>query len=467
MSGLFVKGEEKVRAGVYRRHEKIDGNTVAAAMNGVFCIPVHADWGPLGVVQEITSKSALASMYMNGGTIDAAEALFDAGAVTVYVYRMGSGGTKGTVKIQNSTGTDAVTLATRYETNIALSVTIKQKLGDSATKECSIYDGNVLLEKIAFAAGEGEIDALIEKMKNSQYLTATKEDGANGTLQDVSQKKLSSGTAPTVNNGEYSNAFTAFETLRWNVLVLDTVDDEVQATAKAFMERIHDNGAIGICVIGEASSSALSTRIDNAKAYNAPYFVYCGSGYVDTAGNTMDGYLSVAIQAGVIGSKDSSQSIVHTVIPGAASCIEKLTNQQYEDAIKAGLLLLSEGYDGQVWFDSGVNTYTVLAEEDDEGWKKIKRTAVRNEAFDRIDRTLEPLIGKINCDDDGVDNVIQQAKAVLAQMALEKKILDTYDFYEDSDNPHAADHAHFIIKIDDIDSLEKIYLTYQFRYVAS
>ena len=241
----------------------------------------------------------------------------------------------------------------------------------------------------------------------------------------------------------------------------------MQATAKAFMERIHDNGAIGICVIGEASSSALSTRMDNAKAYNAPYFVYCGSGYVDIAGNTVDGYLSIAMQAGIIGSKDSSQSIVHTEIPGAESCLEKLTNQQYEEAIKAGLLLLSEGYDGQVWFDSGVNTYTVLAEEDDEGWKKIKRTAVRNEAFDRIDRTLEPLIGKINCDDDGVDNVIQQAKAVLAQMELEGKILDTYDFYEDPDNPHAADHAHFIIQIDDIDSLEKIYLTYQFRYVAS
>lgn len=467
MSGLFVKGEEKVRAGVYRRHEKIDGSTVAAAMNGVFCIPVHADWGPLGEVQEITSKSDLTAMYMEGGTIDAAEALFDAGAVTVYVYRLGSGGTKGTAKIQNSTGTDAVTLTTRYETDTVLSVTIKQKLGDSTTKECSIYNGSVLLEKIAFTAGEGEIDALIEKMKDSRYLTAAKEDSASGTLQDVSQKELSSGTAPTVDNGEYSNAFTAFEALRWNVLVLDTVDDEVQATAKAFMDRIHDNGAIGICVIGEASSSALSTRMDNARSYNAPYFIYCGSGYVDTAGNTVDGYLSVALQAGIIGSKDSSQSIVHTEIPGAASCIEKLTNQQYEEAINAGLLLLSEGYDGQMWFDSGVNTYTVLAEEDDEGWKKIKRTAVRYEAFDRIDRTLEPLIGRINCDDDGVDNVIQQAKALLAQMVLEGKILDTYDFYEDPDNPHAADHAHFIIQIDDIDSLEKIYLTYQFRYVAS
>lgn len=47
MSGLFLKGEKKERAGVYRRHEQITNNGVASAMNGVFCIPVHADFGPV------------------------------------------------------------------------------------------------------------------------------------------------------------------------------------------------------------------------------------------------------------------------------------------------------------------------------------------------------------------------------------------------------------------------------------
>ena len=130
------------------------------------------------------------------------------------------------------------------------------------------------------------------------------------------------------------------------------------------------------------------------------------------------------------------------------------------------MLLLSEGQEGQVWFDSGVNTYTVLDEDDDEGWKKIKRTSVRYEAFDRINRTLEPLIGKISNNAAGVDNVIQEAKKVLAEMNREGKILDTYEFYEDIENPHAADYAYFIIRIDDVDSMEKIYLTYQFQYIA-
>lgn len=52
MSGLFLKGEKKERAGVYRRHEQITNNGVASAMNGVFCIPVHADFGPVGEIQK-------------------------------------------------------------------------------------------------------------------------------------------------------------------------------------------------------------------------------------------------------------------------------------------------------------------------------------------------------------------------------------------------------------------------------
>lgn len=468
MSGLFLKGEKKVRAGVYRRHEQITRSSVVSAMNGVFCIPVHADFGPVGEVSKITSKTDLNALYMNSGTIDAAEKLFEAGANTVYVYRLGTGGKEGSLQLQTTTSTNAVTLKTKYPTALKFSVTVKQKLGDQNTKECSVYNGSILVEKVSFAAGSGVNEAtnLVEAMKDSKYLSAELVPEASGIMQTVTQQALAGGTAPTVKTEDYSNAFNAFEMYSWNVLVLDTVDSDVKALAKTYMDRIHDNGALGICVLGEEANKSLAERMTNAKSYNAPYFVYVGSGYYDTSGDRMEEYISAAVQAGVIGCKESSKSIVHTEIPDADSCIEQLTNEQYIEAINAGLLLLSEGQEGQVWFDSGVNTYTVLNENDDEGWKKIKRTAVRYEVFDRINRTLEPLIGRINNDSVGIDNVIQEAKKVLAQMNREGKILDTYEFYEDTNNPHAADYANFIVSVDDIDSMEKIYLTYQFQYIA-
>jgi hypothetical protein len=86
--------------------------------------------------------------------------------------------------------------------------------------------------------------------------------------------------------------------------------------------------------------------------------------------------------------------------------------------------------------------------------------------MDRIDRTLAPKIGTINCDTDGIAYVIQCATGVIKEMIAEKK-LSAGTFYEDPENPHAGDSAWFIIECDDIDSLEKIYLHYQFRYNAN
>ena len=48
-------------------------------------------------------------------------------------------------------------------------------------------------------------------------------------------------------------------------------------------------------------------------------------------------------------------------------------------------------------------------------------------------------------------------------MVGEKKLLQG-DAYEDEANPAQGDSAWFIIEVDDIDSIEKIYLAYRYRY---
>ena len=234
MSGLFLKGEKKERAGVYRRHEQITNNGVASAMNGVFCIPVHADFGPVGEVQKITSKTDLYSLYMESGTIDAAAALFSAGANTVYLYRLGTGGKEGSVSLQTTTSTNAVTLKTKYPTALKFSVTLKQKLGDATTKELSVYNGATLVEKVSFVAGTGVNEAanLVEAMKDSKYLYAELASGESGIMQTVTQQALTDGAAPNVTTEDYSNAFNAFEAYAWNVMILDTVEEDVKTLAK-------------------------------------------------------------------------------------------------------------------------------------------------------------------------------------------------------------------------------------------
>lgn len=466
MGGTYQAGEEKVRPGVYRRYSTEDKKLVAGAMTGVFAIPVKADFGPVGVVTIHTEQDTLKEMYGVGGTVKGATNLFEGGAAKVHVYRLGTGGTKGTLDLKDAEDAAVVSLETKYPTDITFAVSLKQKLGSETKREFSVYQGAVLKEKFEYEVqADGDEGQILTEIINAKSAVFHAEKAAEDKKPvSVVQQEITPGTNPTVTNAEYSAALEAFEAYKWNVLVTDTVDTAVHELLKAYMKRLKNNGSIGSCVVGEGSDVAFEERMEHAKSFDSEYFIYAGSGYVDAEGNKVDGYEAVTIQAGIIGSTPSNKSVVHTVIPNAVDTLEVLKNEDYIHAIENGMLLLSPSEEGEVWFDSGVNTLTTLNENQDAGWKKIRRTMTRYEMFDRIDRTITPLVGKVNCDSDGISNVVKVAQDVLIAMVNEGKLMDGANFYEDPEQAHGPDNAHFIIEASDIDSLEKIYLNYKFSF---
>ena len=470
MGALFRAGEQKVRPGVYRRYENAGSAAVPGAVYGVFAIPVHANFGPLATVSTFASDqlSDLKAMYGTGGTVDAALALFDGGATKVFVYRLGTGGTAASLslKAEGESGGVVATLTTKYPTSDTYNVTIKPVLGDETKKQLLVYLDTKLIETIDYAASTDEQADFIAKVNaESKYLTASK-GVATGALAAIANAKLTGGADPTVDNESYSEALAAFEAFKWNMLVLDTVDVTVHALAQAYIDRIFNDGALGVCALGEPTTVAFADRVSHAKAFNDEKIIFFGSGYEDTNGNKVDGYYAIAKQAGIVGSLASNVSATHTVVPGAVNVLETLKNSQYETAITSGMVLLSPNAEGQVWFDSAVNTLVTLSAEQDEGWKKIRRTSTRFELFDRIDRAVAPLIGKVNCDNIGVGDIITVAQNVLEAMVAEKKLLPGASITEDTEYRRGSDYAFFKIAVDDLDSLEKIYFRYQFRFVA-
>ena len=87
--------------------------------------------------------------------------------------------------------------------------------------------------------------------------------------------------------------------------------------------------------------------------------------------------------------------------------------------------------------------------------------------MDRIVATTDPLIGKVNNDSDGRATFIAAAQGVVNAMIGEKKLLPGGMIYEDQQNPPAGDSAWFIIAVDDIDSIEKSYLAFKFRFTPA
>lgn len=469
MAIFYKEGEAKTRPGVYQRYENIGHSTLVTAQDGICAIPVRASWGPLGKVVKNNRKADLAKNYGPGTygagyTIPAAEAMFEGGAVTVYTYRMGQGGKKATLTV------DGMTVTAKYEGKMPLSVAIQTSLGDSAKKQFLVYTGTSLVETFSFAAdGKAEGANLIEAVKNSKYVDVTAETApATVTVLAVASGALSGGEDPTVTNEDYSKAFAAFEKYYYNTIALDVDDDEnmtLSLMLQAYKNAAYDLGKLGIAVVGQKVTVPFEKRLANAAAFNDYKVVYLGGGWMAGAENK-DGVMAICYTAGVIASTPSNKGIVHTVINGGTDLCESLTYYQYEEAIRSGMLMVSMSTEGEIWFDSGVNTFlSPIDTLNDEGWKKIRRVKVRFEMFDRLDRVLTPKVGRVSADTDGVADVIQTGQRILDAMANDEgKLMAGPTFAADPDHPFEGDSAWFIIQADDLDSLEKIYLRYQFRY---
>lgn len=466
MAVHFNAGETKIRPGVYQRYTSNGFDSLGGGRDGICAIPVQASWGPLGKV----IKNALASdltknygpgTYGAGYTVPAAAAMIEGGAATVYTYRLGTGGTKASKEI-----TSGLTATAKYPGTLPLSVAVQEKLGDSTVKQLLVYANNSLVETWNFAAdGKAEGANLVAAVAGSAYIDVT---GAAVTVPVLAAASgaLEGGANPTVTNEEYSKAFAAFEPYYYNTIALDVDDDEnmtLSLLLQEYKENAYKLGKNGHGVVGEKTTVAFETRCKHARVFNDGKVVYQGGGYM--SGNVnKDGVMAICYTAGVIAATPSNQGITHTVVAGATELCESLTYSQYEQAIESGMLMLSASPDGTIWYDSGITTLTVPGSNEDEGWKKIRRVKTRFEAFDRLDRALAPKVGRVSADTDGVADVIQTGQRVLNAMVNEGKLLNGATFCEDPERPFGGDSAWFIVQVDDIDSLEKIYLHYQFRY---
>ena len=469
MAGVFTIGETKARPGVYTRYENAGGTPLAGATNGIGAAIFKANWGPLNQLIELEGANAVAPTFGTALTVDVITELFNGGCSKVKAVRAGTGGTAttGILKDTAAAPADVVNIAAKFVGDRPFSVTIRDSLTNTDKRECIIYSGTTEFEKVEFTkgtAGDGEPAALVAAFAASKNFTVTKVADGNKTLAAVAQQALVAGTNPTITTAEYSAALNVLEAGKWNVLCVDTTDTDIHALVQSFIQRIYLTGAMVMACVAESKTVDLDTRMAHAAAFNDEKIHYILNGGYDTSGNLYDGYRLAAKIGGMIAAVASNTSLTHTVVNGFVSLAEPLTNTQIEKALAMGCIVLTVNANDQVWIESAINTLVTPSGNQDAGWKKIRRTKTRFELMDRIVATTDPLVGKVNNDSDGRATFMAAAQGVINAMIGEKKLLDGGKIYEDTNNPPAGDSAWFIIAVDDIDSIEKSYLTFKFRF---
>jgi hypothetical protein len=466
---VFQVGEQKIRPGVYVRVTNIGEPPEAIVPQGIVAALFRASWGPLAQVTYLENADAVTATFGSSGTVDTALEAFRGGCRRVVGYRLGSGGAKAVITLKDTAATpaDVVTITAKYEgiRGNDFKVTVRDSLTDTTKRELLLYEGVTLLQVVTFAKGTGEPQALVDAVNasNSPYITATKLADGNGILATVTQQALTGGQDPTVDGASYSAGLSAIEAIDWNVLAVDSEEPATHVMVQTYVDRVRSEGKRIIAVVGEPTSVQLSTRLTNCRAFNDPPIGYALNGFKGSDGVAREGYRAAARVAGMIAAANITESLTHAVVKGATEIVGALTNAEIEQAIQSGALVFTMSAQKQVQIEYGINTFITPTADMDAGWKKIRRVRTRDNLMDRIAAIWDPLIGKINNSPDGRATLIAAAQGVINKMIAEGALLSG-TIYEDPNNPPAGDSAWFVVAVDDLDSAEKVYLTFAFRF---
>lgn len=467
MAGTFILGETKVRPGSYFNIQKKGVNSTVGVMNGITAVIFKADFGPLNTVVELSAEDGYEQTFGTGLTTDAIREAIAGGAKTIIACRVGNGGTQGTISLKDAEGADALSITAKYPGDKDFTVTVREKLSDSALKECIFYAGTTEFEKVEFASGEGDVKALADALASSKNFKAEVAEGKEtAVIAVVSQSAFTKGTNPEVTTGDYSNAFVQVEPYEFNTICLDTEDPEIHLLLQSFIGRIFDAGSLTQAVVAEKHTVDLEVRQRHAAAFNDEKMNYVLNAHIDEQGTEIDGYQTAARIAGMIGAASSNSSLTHTVVNGFTDILEKLTNTEIIAAEKRGCIVLTYNKAKQVWIDNAINTLITPADNQDDGWKKIRRVKTRFELIRRINNTTDDLAGKVDNDTNGRATVISQMQGVGDSMREEGKLV-ACTVTESSAYTADGDSAWFDIDVIDKDSMEHIYLTFLFRFSTS
>lgn len=465
MAGTFVVGEKMIRPGSYFSISKKGDNAVAGAVNGVTGILFKSDWGPLNEAVELNVGDGYENIFGTAGTTDTIGLAFEGGTKTAICCRIGNGGSQGSIKLKlESEDTEAVSITAKYVGAKPFTVSIKDKLADESQRECIIYTGTKEFEKVSFQKGEDEVAALVEAFASSDNFKVTKAGEATGKLATITQEAMTVGTDPESTVQDYSNGFTVLEPYFMNTVCVDTDDTAVHGLLDSFLDRIFDVGQLGVGVVAEKKSVDLEERMDHATAFNSEKMIYpLNTAAVSTTYGEIEGYQMAAKIAGMVAGCSASSSLTHTVLDKITSLREVLTPTQMTKAEKCGCLVLSVNTDRQVWIDNAINTLVTPAENQDDGWKKIRRTKTRYEMIKRMNDQADSLVGKVDNDKNGRATIISQLQGIGDSMIEEGKLV--FCSVTESDVYKAdGDSCWFVIDVIDKDSAEHIYLLYQFRF---
>lgn len=269
---------------------------------------------------------------------------------------------------------------------------------------------------------------------------------------------------------DYAAIRTAFEARIFNVFVFPgAVSDPEQDSTVAWVAKNRKEGKHFTYITGGSSEDDQDPSIGNARSIRVSddYVLNLIVGGIDSEGNEIPSEEYAAAIAGLVAGTAINKSITYADLslsdtnlrPSSSNGVltdvnRRFTNSEVEEALKSGSLVLI--YDGRgVKVEQGITTKSTPSKR-----AKIRKMRVKQAIATDIPATAKQhYIGKIDNTPEGRAALISSIKAYLEELEKEN-VLASPNVEQDGSRPSTGDCVFLNIDAEEVDSMERIFLTF-------
>ena len=445
MAGGTFKSQNKIRPGAYINFKAVAKPLSSLGTRGVVTMPVAMSWGD--TVTELLSTDLIdgKSLAKIGYTAFDEEAQIFREALKnahkAIIYRLDTGGTKATASITPLTAT--AKYAGIRGNKIAIAV-IDLENEANEFEVITLFDG---VEK------NRQVAKTVEDLDNNDWVNFT----GTGTLVENAGTTLSAGTNGSVSTGTYADYLNALKSYKWNTMAIPQGEDEANGTVKG-------NIVTYITNMREKLGKKVQAVMFNVAA-DYEGIISVNQGY-KTVNETISPEVFVAYVAGLTAGSDVDTSNTYHAISGAVSIVypqgvDPYGDEEIEEALRNGKLVLSTRQDGVIVIEQDINTLHTFTP--DKGYAFSKNRVIRT--LDEINNSIALLfeknyIGKVDNNDDG-RNIFKSDIINYLNMLQNIAAIQNFDSAEDIQvyAGEAIDAVVVDLVIQPVDSMEKLYMT--------
>ena len=439
MAGGTFKSQNKIRPGAYINFKAVAKPLSSLGTRGVVTMPVPMSWGA-----EVTEL--LSSELLDGKSIpkvgysafDEESQIFREALKNSYkaiIYRLDTGGTKAELEIAPLTATAKYAGVVGNEISLAV-----------------IDNEDDTFDVVTLFRGLEQDTQTVEKVQDLED-NAWIDFSGSGVPVANAGAALATGANGTVNEGTYATYLNAIKSYKWNVMGIPQNVPAVNPNIITFIENMREN-------LGKKVQAVL---YDASADYEG--IITVSQGY-KTKTEIITPETFVAYVAGLTAGSDVDTSNTYHAINGAISIVypngvTPYGDEEIEEALKNGKLVLSTRQDGVIVIEQDINTLHTFTP--DKGYTFSKNRVIRT--LDEINNSIALLfersyIGKVDNNDDG-RNIFKADVISYLNMLQNIAAIQNFDSAEDI-QVYAGDAIDAVVvdlAIQPVDSMEKLYMT--------